>query len=64
MPRSAGIVDGPLGSTDLKRWRLDSTDHGRHVWSYQAAEDEPELWAVTQYCVLTEDHADSRSITR
>lgn len=39
MPRSAGIVDGPLGHTDLARWRLDSTDHGRHVWSYQPSSE-------------------------
>ena len=39
MPRSVGIVDGPLGHTDLTRWRLDSTDHGRHVWSYQPSSE-------------------------
>lgn len=33
-------VEGPLGSTDITRWRLDSTDHGRHVWSYQPKEGE------------------------
>lgn len=55
MPRSPGIIDGPLGHTDLKRWRLDSTDHGRHVWSYQASSDEPELSVALRRASRTVD---------
>lgn len=25
---------GPLGQTDPTRWRLDTSDNGRHVWHY------------------------------
>lgn len=25
---------GPLGETDPNKWRLDSSDNGRHVWHY------------------------------
>ena len=25
---------GPLGQTNPYDWRLDSSDHGRHVWYY------------------------------
>lgn len=47
MPIKGGI-DGPLGHTDLTRWRLDSTDHGRHVWSYQPRkEEEGRLYGIT-----------------
>lgn len=41
--RSGILVDGPLGHTDLTRWRLDSTDHGRHIWSYQPADNDDSL---------------------
>lgn len=47
MPKRALLDDGPLGRTDLKRWRLDSSDHGRHVWSYQRVEDKDDLWVLS-----------------
>lgn len=28
-------MQGPLGATDPSRWRLDSSDAGRHNWAYQ-----------------------------
>ncbi|GAA5979903.1 hypothetical protein JCM5350_005536 [Sporobolomyces pararoseus] len=34
---------GPLGSTDPLKWRLSSSDHGRHVWHYQDASTSP-VW--------------------
>ncbi|KAL8292767.1 hypothetical protein RQP46_001379 [Phenoliferia psychrophenolica] len=34
----------PLGTTDLRQWRLSSSDEGRHVWHYADATRYPELW--------------------
>lgn len=31
---------GPLGETDPLRWRLDSSDNGRHIWHYIRTADE------------------------
>lgn len=31
---------GPLGATDPQRWRLDSSDNGRHAWHYARDEDD------------------------
>lgn len=36
---------GPLGATDPERWRLDSSDAGRHVWHYVRDEDAPNATA-------------------
>lgn len=36
-PRTA--KQGPLGHSDLTKWRLDSTDGGRHVWHYVRDEE-------------------------
>ncbi|GAA5933642.1 lanosterol synthase ERG7 [Sporobolomyces koalae] len=30
---------GPLGATDPSKWRLSSSDHGRHAWHYQRDDD-------------------------
>ena len=32
---------GPLGATDPTRWRLDSSDAGRHCWSYEGGSSVP-----------------------
>lgn len=37
---------GPLGATDPSRWRLDASDHGRHVWHYIREKDSTGYEAV------------------
>lgn len=37
--RSSSTLPSPLGSTDPKRWKLDASDEGRHVWHYDRDED-------------------------
>lgn len=50
--RSGILDDGPLGHTDLVRWRLDSSDHGRHIWSYQPIDENDTL--LVQYLQMRE----------
>lgn len=33
--------------TDYARWRLHSTDHGRHVWHYLKTDEECARWPQT-----------------
>ncbi|KAK9893549.1 terpene synthase [Cystobasidium minutum MCA 4210] len=53
-----GTVDGPFGHTDLTRWRLDSTDHGRHIWSYQPREDEDDRLGAPNPLTLQQEQRD------
>ncbi|CCU99734.1 unnamed protein product [Malassezia sympodialis ATCC 42132] len=38
----------PLGTTDLRRWRLRVSDGGRHVWHYLETDEEVDAWPQTQ----------------
>lgn len=48
---------GPLGATDPTRWRLHSSDHGRHVWQYDKAESSCPAWGTRL------DHGDTADQT-
>jgi hypothetical protein len=41
--RGSAHSKAPLGETDLKLWRLDSSDAGRHVWHYLGATEVNEV---------------------
>ncbi|GAA5954594.1 hypothetical protein JCM3765_003825 [Sporobolomyces pararoseus] len=51
---------GPLGSTDPSKWRLSSSDHGRHVWHYKQDSDSesssscPAVWGQDEQRVKQE----------
>jgi len=48
-PHLTGMSDAPpLGSTDLRRWRLRVSDGGRHVWHYLETDEEADAWPQTQ----------------
>lgn len=49
---------GPLGQTDPTRWRLDTSDNGRHVWHYLREGDSlgyEELWGEDTAGVKTRE---------
>lgn len=50
---------GPLGATDLSRWRLDSQDNGRHVWHF-AGEDAEAGAAHAEVCGVDERRVKQR----
>lgn len=37
----------PLGTTDLRRWRLRVSDGGRHAWHYLETDEDIRAWPQT-----------------
>ena len=50
--------EGPLGATDPPKWRLSSSDHGRHVWHYVSSTASP-VWGFDEMGVKREDQQQS-----